>query len=465
MKNNRLKVLFSTLDPKEIRNFQKFIRSPFFNKEQILIDFFDFLVNYQRRSKAFPSKEKISLHLFPEQVYKDVRIRLLMSSLHKLIEHFLVYNRFFQNPIQFKIQLAKAYRLRNLPKHFEKNYRASQQLQEADSLRGAEYYFDKYQLQLEHYRFISIKKRTEDLYLQELSNTIDLSFIILKLRQSCYILAHQQVYKKHYDFGLLEAVIEYAQQKGQLTVPAVAMYYYCYLMLKNPNNGTHFNDFQQLIFKHGDKFPESEIRDLYLLAINYCIKRINDGNEIFRSKTLELYKNGLSEKFLLEDNILSRFTYNNIVAAGLMNKEFDWVNTFIDQYKNALEKKYRESTFSFNKARLEYDRKNYPEALTLLQKSEYEDLLNNLIAKTLLMKIYYELEEFDLLTSHLDAMNIFIRRKKIIGYHQENYRNIISFTRRLIELNPFDKDAKKQFRTELEASKVLSEKDWILAQL
>ena len=70
MKNSRLEILFNTLSSKDLRAFQKFICSPFFNQEQQLIDFFNFLVAYAKRFKGFPSKEKIAAHIYPKQVYK-----------------------------------------------------------------------------------------------------------------------------------------------------------------------------------------------------------------------------------------------------------------------------------------------------------------------------------------------------------------------------------------------------------
>jgi len=143
----------------------------------------------------------------------------------------------------------------------------------------------------------------------------------------------------------------------------------------------------------------------------------------------------------------------------------DWVDNFIHEYKEALPKKYRESTFSFNRGRLEYKRKNYDEAMQLLQKAEYRDLLNNLISKTYLLKIYFELGEFTLLESHLDTMKVFIRRKKVIGYHQTNLSNIVRYTKKIITTNLYDKEKKAKLRKEIEVEEILTEKKWLLEQL
>jgi len=121
---------------------------------------------------------------------------------------------------------------------------------------------------------------------------------------------------------------------------------------------------------------------------------------------LVLYKQGLSTNALLENGTISRFTYQNIVSVGLLTKEYDWIREFINSYKNKVDKNYQESAYRFNLGRLAYRQKNYEEALDLLKDTDHNDLLINLFSKTLLLKIYYELEEFQLLNSFLEASKI-----------------------------------------------------------
>ena len=101
----------------------------------------------------------------------------------------------------------------------------------------------------------------------------------------------------------------------------------------------------------------------------------------------------------------------------------------------------------------------------MLQKAEYKDLLLNLAAKILQLKIFYELQEFDLLASHLQAIRSFIRRKKVMGYHRENYLNTVHFTQKMLEINPFDKTERAELRREIEETKAVAEKEWLLEQI
>ena len=263
--------------------------------------------------------------------------------------------------------------------------------------------------------------------------------------------------------------IKFIQQQLYLSVllklANVAIYYHCFLMLGVHKEEVHFRTFKDLFLQHHASFDTNETRDLFLMGINYGIRKVNNGEERYFEDIMRLYEVALEGDHLLENGLLSRFTYYNIVAAALRTERFNWGEQFIQQYKLKQAKAYRESSFSFCKARLAYAKKDFDEALPLLQKANYKDPLLNLSAKVLLLKIYDELDELDLLQAHLDAMQNYILRKKVIGYHKKNYLNIIRYTKKLIGLNYFDKVAIEKLQLKVQQEEILTEKKWLLQQL
>ena len=466
MENTRLIALINTLTNKESREIRKFLHSPFFNNRIEVSLLFDYLTECLFLHKVSPSKSQAFRRILSKQNktadYDDQQMRLWMSFLLKLIEKYLVQMAFFNDDIKVKTKLAEIYRERNLPKHQERSLRELTALQENQIFRNAEFYSNDFQIQSEQYRLASVNNRMGELNLQKMSDNLDIAYLSQKLRQSCFSFSHQTVYKTEYRFGLLEEIIHYIEQQNLLDVPAIAVYYYGYQTLSKPDETAFFQAFKKAIVTDGEKFPKEEQGDIYLLAINFCIKRYNEGNRQYLKDEFELYQKGMEQGLFLKNEKLSRFTYRNVVTVGLVLEEFIWIENFITAYKNKLDKPYRESMYSFNLARLEYSRKNYTSALLLLQKSLYKDLLLNLAAKTVVLKIYYELDEFDKLDAHLEAMRTFIRRKKVIGYHQENYLNLIHFTKKLMERNPYDKEELKNLREEMVSTKAVAEKEWLL---
>ncbi len=461
MQKSKLIQVINQLSSQDIRDLKKFLRSPFFNHRADVVLLFEYLISDNDKIEA----ESIFTKLYPEQAYNAIQLRLVMSYLFLSIEKYLAVSELLEDEQLRKIQIAKAYKKRNLPKQVQRTIKEGIKALQKKKQRNTDWYNHSFQMQFEQFQLKSTDTPTDELNRQELSDTLDIAYLIAKLRQVCLLLSHQSIYKSEFDIGFLAPLIDFLKGSTYQSIPAIAVYYHCYFMLIEPENQDHFNVFKKLLLKKGTIFSTWEIRDLYLQAINYCIKRINDGESNYFDEVMDLYKEGLQKSYLLENGMLSRFTYHNIVSAGLKTKDYDWSDGFIFQYKKNLERKYRESAFSFSLAKLHYHRKNYDAALGMLQKSNYRDLLLNLGAKTLLLKIYYELDEFDLLEAHLEAMKNYIRRKRVIGYHQKNYRNIIKLTQKLLSLNGNDKMKMEILSNQIQKADPLTEREWLEEQL
>ena len=465
MEGSRLLEVMGKLDKKEIRELRKFLSSPFFNQREDVVQLFEFIVEWVFTLRATPAKERAFEALYPGRPYDAQQVRYVMSWLLKAAEQFLALQPQLSDERRQKIELARAYREKRLPKHFRQTMQQLNRLQQQQPIRNAEYFEYEYRIQLEQYAFTASRKRISEHNLQDISDNIDLAFVARKLRQTCFLLSHQAVYKRDYDFGLLEETLDFVSRKGLLRIPTIAGYYHCYHALKGFEPEMHFQRFKDILLYQSHLFPSDEARDLYLLAINYCIRELNAGREHYAREGLELYKEGLRNEMLLQEGQISRFTYRNAVAMALKEGQLQWAEAFIAEFRERLPKEHQDSMYNFSLARLAYVRRQYGQALEHLQRSEYQDLLLNLAAKTLMVKIFYELEEHDTLESHLDAMKVFLRRKDIIGYHRRNYRNIIRYTRKLLHLNPHSREEVKQLKQDIEAEEILTEREWLMGQL
>lgn len=465
MMNSRFGSLFLQLSAAEKRSFSHFIASPFFNQQDILEQLWECLSNHFEKHGVIPEKVALFEKLYQNKAYSDQQMRLLISRLYQKLLAYLAYEEAVSSAAQMKLYEAQALRKKQLDRHFQRSLAQARSKLEEEGYRNAEYWQFNFHLQLEGSRSVSKTQYSGQEALQSLSNTLDLSYFTAKLRHVCLLLTHQKVYQSEFDIGMLDEILSYVSSKELLQEPAIACYYYYYYTLIEPENGEHFQHFKRSLFEHSQQFPQEEIRDLFLLAINYCVKKGNSGDQAFIHEMLDLYKAGLATDVFLDQGELSHFTFHNIATAGLKTKEYKWVGTFIEGYKHSLPKQHRESSYSFNQARLAYAQGQYETALPLLQKANYRDLLLNLAAKTLLLKIYYELDEFDLLNAHLDAMKNFIRRKAVIGYHRTNYLSIVRFTKKLVNSNLYDRERRKSLREQIQAAEVLTEKEWLLEQL
>jgi hypothetical protein len=425
-----------------------------------MIALFDLLC----REKA-PDKGRIWAMLCPESAFEDTAFRLLASYLNRLLETFLLVRETREKDLQSRLQLAVAYRNRGLLSQYERNMRAFSREIAQQPLRNAYYHSLLRDYHFEIHLTTIAQKPTDTKSLRALARSTDLQYLSHRLQLVCLELAQKNIYQTGEDDPLHREVIALAERPEWCDLPGISIYLAAYRMLLYPESDGYYQAFKQQLTTVETAFPAQEMREFYMFSINLCIRRANRGESGMEREALKLYRLALEAGYLFENGILSRFTYHNIVAAGLRSGELDWVEDFIHRYNPMLERKYRDSSLSFNLARLYYAHGRYESVLNLLQKANYRDPLFSLAAKTLLLKTYFVLGESDLLVSHLDAMRNYIHRKKVIGYHRTNYLNIIRFTERMLYPEVLDRQERKKLQAEIEREAVLTEKEWLLAQL
>ena len=446
------------------RHLQQFMRSEYFNSREDLCKIVEYMKGEMLEKQRMPDKKMTFAAVFPDKTYDDQHFRLLISYLHKLVQQFLVVDDWLQDEREQNIAAIRAFRKNALDHHLQRAMKACTRHLERSGFRNAEYYAALNQLERERYYFTARDKRVTEMNLQELTDYCDYAFIIDRLRQSCWIIAHQTVYKKEYQPGLLPQILQYVKQKELTYIPAIGVYYNAYMALSNGDE-QYFKRFKIQLLQYREQFSTEELRDLFILAINYCTKQYNLGKTHLLEEELELYREGLADNVFLTNGRLSRFTYRNITTLCLIFEELDYLEEFLDTYRSAIVPEYREQMYAFERARLLYARNQYGEALQLLQQAEYSDLYLNLGAKMQMVKIYYETGEYDVLAAHIRAMRSFIRRKGKIGYLRDNYRRALRFVQALIDLAPYNTKGKKALLIELKNTVGVAEKNWLLEKV
>lgn len=457
MENTQVVRLIASFSGQERREIRKFLQSPYFNVRQDVVLLFDYL-----SQNPHPDKKALKSSVWGNRESSDQELRLVMTYLMRLLEQFIAQKEFTTSAVVQHLWVAAGMRKRGLGDLFEKQKRWLLNKLEDQPLRDSQYHEHLFQVHWETHQWVSSARPTYTDHLQAASVSADIAYIAQKLRLICLSAAQQTVYASGINNAWEAEVVSFAEQHYAQDIKVIAIYLHCYKMLRNPEDELHFEAFKTLLLDSQAYFSQEENRSFFLWAINYCIKQINGGRREYFLKVNDLYKPGIEQGFLLENNEISTYTYYNIVAAGLQTNDLEWVRFFIYQYRNHLQKQDRERAFSFNLARLEYAQKDYKQVLELLQKVNYRDPLVNLAAKTILLKTWYDLGEQETLQSHLDAMRNYIHRKRVLGYHRINYLNIIRYTDKLLNLNWLNKSESDKLKEAIQQEETLTEREWLL---
>ncbi|MEQ8702278.1 MAG: hypothetical protein RIC19_00070 [Phaeodactylibacter sp.] len=462
MQNSKLYYLFQSIRGDDIRRLRRFLHSPYFNSREDVVRLFEYL-HANEAEGALLTKEAAFAHLFPGTTYDDGRMNAVMHFLFKLLKQFLVQREFELESSQ--PYLTRALRKRKLPRLFEPASKKWKKQLDKAQVRNAGYHFQQYQYQLEKYEYEHRQRRSGRMNLQEITEALTTYYLADILRHGCAMLTAKNISQEAYELDLMQEVLRYLDRTEQAHQPAVAVYHQAFLSLSDLKEPGHFTELLRLIELHWQQFPPSEARDLYLLAINYCIQKLNRGDRAYIRRALELYQLALDRALLIEEGVLSQYTYNNILMLAIGLQEWSWGRQFLEDYRSALPAMERENLYRYNLATLHFRQGAYAEAMELLRRVTFSDVLYNLNARTMLLRTYYELEEYDALFALLDSFEVYIRRQKGMGYHRSHYQALLQFTRRLLHLPEGDKDGRAQLKADIQAAPATAERAWLLSKL
>jgi hypothetical protein len=473
MKESQLLKTFNCLTLKDRRALRQFVISPFLNTREDVVLLFDYLDKNRDNLNRDLSKETVFKAVFTEGGIFDLKkLNYTLSFLDNLIREYLIFNQLQNETAERDVLLQKAFLGRRADKLAEKSLSVARQNLNAQELKNATTHLHEFQWHKTQYDYASRTERSDDTSLQESTDAFTDFTVAETLRQACAMLSQQAFSKRTYRLPLLEAALNIAVLKIENSAiktsesPAVFAYFHAYQSLTKEEDETiqyaHFQSFKTILENNWQQFPADEMHGLYVLAINFCLKKINRGHRQFEKEVLSIYKIGLHNRLLFENNQLSPYTYKNAMMAALKVGETDWANQFLEEYKTHLPVRDRENLFQYNKAIFYFRNKEYTAAMQLLQTVNLREVLFNLDARRILARVYFELKEFNALDSLIESSKIYLHRQKDIGYHREMYLNFF----KILEILLKKEDKKPEIlRGVIEETKYLAEREWLLITL
>ncbi len=470
MKNSQLYLIITQLGTIEHRSLGQFVRSPYHNRRPELITFCNLLIKSAQTKDQVPNtREYYFGKIFPGQAYDDKKMRYTISFLNKLVKDFLAIEQLKEDQISAQRLVAKAFKKKGLSNIYEKEIQNCLKLLEKKPFRNPQYYLDRYLIGYEDYELFYKSKKSSgkiEEILPKLNQSADIYMIATTLKLGCSWFSFRlKEQPKQYQL-LLQKILDLVEdQEAYRQVPVVELYYYAYRMLTITQDDSYFKNFKHLIEQHQSAFPVEELSELYVLAINHCIKQANVGNRIYLEELFDIYKKGLDAEVFLNNGEMSSVTYINIAQSGLTQKAYDWVRTFIEDNKIFLKSSLRNEYYLFNLATYYNKIGNYDEVMEILRTITFDETMLELAARRMLLKIYFELNETDALFSFFDSFKNYIYRHKEVGYYKNNYLNLIKYAKKLTDINPRDQKAVARLTEEITQTQAVAEKAWLLEQM
>ena len=486
MQSRRIFETLRTLNKEEFREFGKFVKSPFHNSNKNLISYFDFLSRYYpnfMETKTTP--EIIYQTLYPGKKTNLAILRNLDAELVSVFKDFLAFTNYKKKELRLKLNLLKELRERKLESQFNKEFKSSFEKLDSLKLRDEDYYFDRFNLESELSQYYDEKlsvSKSLTFYNSKRDELNDLTnyFLIRMLKEFITQLSGGEKIDFEKNLLLYEEImnsvsnnLEYYKQIGPIN------FLFNLIKLKRePENEDTFYELKKILIEKKDSFKEDDLKNYFYQILNYSMGRHREGLKNFGFEAFELIKIMLDLDLFFDDNQMTDNNYINLPSTAYRIKEFEWVENFINKYKEKVPPKYQDKAYNFNYAVLHYVKgnnssgieknKHFETALDYLSRvsSDMDEYYMTRI-KNLSIQLYYELNEVDLAMGLIHGYKQFLSRCKTLPKNlKTGYLTYARYTDKILKIKTGSKVIfTKNLREAILKEEKIILKKWLLEKV
>lgn len=431
-----------SLVPKDqIEKFSEFVKNPYFNKSQRLNKFLNFIIShFDEIENNLITRADLSEFIYPGEPYKDASIKKLISDFNKLIDKFMCFNFIESNEIERDLILLKNYGRHNYNDKFLKLYGELKNKIKIKNYDVDEFYNKMKELEREMYE-MNYYNQYKDNFRNcvEMSDFHDVSFIANKLYLYQTIASISNIDSSlKFNYPFLDVIKKYIEKNKSEIILNHKEIYRNYLQLSiqlNPDNLNIYNELKSFIYdKYSGRFLVKPIIDLTNLIsyIDHFSKKIKiDHNK----EVIEAYKIILKDSLYQYIDVFHHYDFKRVIDCALNNNEIKFAREFYESFKNRVNINFREDMKNYANGFILY-KEGYSEKalyyLLLVSNKEYHHYLTT---NKLILKIYYDLGEYDKMTNLMDSYKKYFRNHpEISEAFRERNETFVKLFEKLVKL-------------------------------
>lgn len=481
MKDSKLIQTLRTFTKDEIKQFEKFIVSPFFNNGRNYLPFLKLLLNFYpdfNDPKEELTSEFIYQKLYPGRKFNRQVMWNQISQLEKLALEFLLHSELKNNKSERFKMMFDVLSEKNLGKQIIK------EIEKADGLIGdmkfgEEYFSLKWIIENSKTGYWNSVQGRQDKTLDGTINSTD--YLVLKFLVELSV----QVWDLHilkimYNSGDdLNSVIEFVgslglkelvetAEKDKNRFSSVIKFYYNKIMCAlDENEEKYFFEMKKFFDTNYILFDKIEQSNTIITLANYCAHKMRLGSGEYLRILFDINKFRLEKKIgVFENGRINKALFHQILRNALSLGEIEFSENFVMEYSPKLKKEHQKTMTSLALGYINYAKKDYAESLYYLNKVEYIDIRDKLHVRILSAKAYYELGDSESLYYFIDSSKHFIGNNTDIEKDTKAaYQKFFNYLGKLLSCkdNP-ERHTLKLLRENIDKDKIirLRHKKWLL---
>ncbi len=452
------------LDEKELKEFEKWLDSPWCTSNKSLLPLFKTIKKYYPKFLFGYSDEEIFLRAFPKKHFTYNIFRNLLSQSYQSIEAFLTHQHLKKEPLIGQKFLAKEFGNRKNDSFFYKTIEKEISQINGKKIKDWDDYLNLMQCYKMAYNYTSPNIKIPDkTSIIELNKNLDVIYALEKASVIKEQIVRNRVLKNE-NHDIENEIKKWTSVAKDIHHPSVDLYKIRFSKNKDglKQKYTHIlkefkKRFEELDFKEQQDHLFSLLNDLALL------RRKKSGTI---SEQLDLYKFGFKTGTILINGQVSPSTYSSFLSYSLIIDDSEYATAFVNNYTKSLPPNIQEDGKSWSLSKIEYQKGNLNESLKILQAHDFKSGFFQRLIKLLNFQIYFDL----VLTDH-SYYKYFIsysknyekwvaREKSLSKSRKSSSKNLIQKGRELLKLYFTDNFEKEKVISILDDVKLMDAPKW-----
>jgi len=482
MQNTSFLEIMRVLNKEELKRFDAFLNSPYFNTRSNVIKLFVVIKKYAPDFRdSSLDKEEIWKKISPGKEYNYGILKNIIYDITKLAERFLETEGLIENEPQ---------RMKNLliklgDKHLENIFMNKYNSFEKNYFKSSKFYNEYYSdyIDLKESRFLMQAfdpKLRSKLISTDISEMLIFDFIAKFSVNYNNMYIEKTEYNELPENDLIKMFSEKIFKDAELEEYAVKLsagdnrnykvMLVFFKMMKsyfNPHSIGIYFDFKKTLFEYDKYISEAALRSLYASlgsALDNCkdTQKLNKNRELFEIISHLVGKN----IFLSENGKVIPTLYLLAVKLSGYLKEMEFLEKLIKEYLPKMDPELHNNFNIYSLAFLHFSRNEFDKALEYTNKISIDTFQMKYFLRNLQFIISYEKDDYDMFQYLSDSHRHFLSKNKSVSEsYKESNLKFLNYTNSIFKL----KESKDKKEIDFMKNTVLKDsvvnKQWLLEKI
>ncbi|MFN8283255.1 MAG: hypothetical protein U0U67_08585 [Chitinophagales bacterium] len=435
--NNLLLNRMRELKKEEFYRFELFLHSPYFNKSEKSVLFFDLIKPYYPDFILPRSVQTKISRLFPSKIAGDVSLSRINDVLDNFeLQQFYEQKKFVKNSLKYELELDK----KNNVKYYTALQRApTEKIQSSDDLY-AMYCKEFASIAICENNWLSDKEKIIFHSEQAMYNMLNFflsKYLMIYANKVTHSLNISPAPEETNETRLILRFVEDNLAQQSLSVQCL---FYIIQMFKNITKDEKefdlsFNALKNCTFNLIKEEISYEIKYALIQASSACIFKCYTNPKYFKNAFELIHflvENDLYFSLSHQPQIQQRFIL--IIKVALGAGEIDWATQFIENSINLIDKKQQNNFNNYALGLIYFHQQNYNEAIKLMIKININTPQYVVDYKITLLKMHYELNELAAFNYQSQTFLKYLTKEKTLNKtHKQNILDSMEFIKQLFK--------------------------------